>query len=85
MIIKYSRFVLFPKVLRINLEYCFYFKGYIDVKDLKNRNVVFFYLPLNVVMVFSRPAVPNDFIISDAVSRRSGSAVFSASSQSPRT
>jgi hypothetical protein len=42
----------------------------------------FFYFPLNVVIVFSNP-VPKDFMISDANSNRSGSAVFQ--SQSPRT
>jgi hypothetical protein len=38
--------------------------------------MIAFYFPLNVVIVFSNPAVPKDFMISDANSNRSGSAVF---------
>lgn len=45
----------------------------------------FFYFPLKVVMVFSAPAVPNDFMISEASSSLSGSFSFSVSSQSPST
>jgi hypothetical protein len=34
------------------------------------------YFPLKAVIVFSKPAVPNDFMISEASSNRSGSASF---------
>jgi hypothetical protein len=34
------------------------------------------YFPLKAVIVFSKPAVPNDFMISEANSNRSGSASF---------
>jgi len=43
------------------------------------------YFPLKAVIVFSKPAVPKDFMISEASSNRSGSFAFSSSFQSPRT
>ena len=62
-----------------------FFRRAADTQYRNAKEYFFHYFPLNVVIVFSSPAVPKERMISEASSSLSGSFAFSLSSHSPNT